>query len=242
MTPKLRQAIEAEYMRARQAEAGGRAAEAFHHLERPHPLAAAHPRPRAQPLADVDVGVAATPAARDARADHADSGGGTVQSHLDSGRQHRGGERQRSEADADPGRPSRPHVRLIWYRGEVTHFRHRARAFQASLIWALAALLLVASMLGAIATGHPPVHGEDLAAAVAEADRTDCDEETPHPPGLASLSHDLAHAWHHCGVIMAVLSTPLMKLLALPPTHPPSVEVRAASAPALQGLFRPPIR
>mgnify|MGYP001806717653 CR=1 FL=1 len=126
----------------------------------------------------------------------------------------------------------------------MSRLRPRARAFHASLIWALAALLLVASMLGAIATGHPPVHDEALAvsAAVADADRPDCDEDRPHPPGLASLSHDLAHAWHHCGVVMAVLPTPVMKLIALPPMLPPSVASILAPTPALQSLFRPPIR
>lgn len=38
MSPRLNQAIETEYALARQAEAGGRAAEAFHHLERAHIL------------------------------------------------------------------------------------------------------------------------------------------------------------------------------------------------------------
>ena len=122
--------------------------------------------------------------------------------------------------------------------------RHRARALHAGLIWALASLLLVASMLGAIATGHPPVHDDALAvsAAVADTDRPDCDEDTPHPPGLASLSHELAHAWHHCGVVIAVLPTPVVKLIALPPMLPPDVASILAPTPALQGLFRPPIR
>ena len=126
----------------------------------------------------------------------------------------------------------------------MSRLRPRARAFQASLIWALAALLIVASMLGAIATGHPPVHDEAVAvsAAVADADRPGCDEDTPHPPGLASLSHDLAHAWNHCGVVMAVLPMPVVKLIALPPMLPPSVASILAPTPALQGLFRPPIR
>ena len=122
--------------------------------------------------------------------------------------------------------------------------RPRARAFKASFIWALAALLIVASMLGAIATGHPPVHDEAVAvsAAVADADRPGCDEDTPHPPGLASLSHELAHAWHHCGVVIAVLPTPVAKLLSPPPPLIPAFYARPAPAPLLQGLFRPPIR
>jgi len=122
--------------------------------------------------------------------------------------------------------------------------RLRARALHAGLIWALASLLLVASMLGAIATGHPPVHDDALAvsAAVADTDRPDCDEDTPHPPGLASLSHELAQAWHHCGVVIAVLPTPVAKLLSPPPPLIPAFYARPAPAPLLQGLFRPPIR
>ena len=42
MSPRLKQAIETEYALARQAEAGGRAAEAFHHLERAHILSQRH--------------------------------------------------------------------------------------------------------------------------------------------------------------------------------------------------------
>jgi hypothetical protein len=38
MSPRLKQTIATEYALARQAEAGGRAAEAFHHLERAHIL------------------------------------------------------------------------------------------------------------------------------------------------------------------------------------------------------------
>ena len=126
----------------------------------------------------------------------------------------------------------------------MMRFRHRARTWRASLIWALAALLLASSVLGAIAKGHPPIHGEELtaSAAVAEAHPSECDDETPQASGWASLSHDLAHAWNHCGVVMAVLPTPVIKLLALPPTHPAGAGHRATPAPALQGLFRPPIR
>ena len=126
----------------------------------------------------------------------------------------------------------------------MMRFRHRARTWRASLIWALAALLLASSVLGAIAKGHPPIHDEALGAlaAVAEAHPSECDDETPQASGWPSLSHDLAHAWNHCGVVMAVLPTPIIKLLALPPTHPASAAYRATPAPALQGLFRPPIR
>jgi hypothetical protein len=42
MNPRLNQAIETEYALARQAEAVGRAAEAFHHLERAHILSQRH--------------------------------------------------------------------------------------------------------------------------------------------------------------------------------------------------------
>jgi hypothetical protein len=42
MSPRLNQAIETEYALARQAEVGGRAAEAFHHLERAHILSQRH--------------------------------------------------------------------------------------------------------------------------------------------------------------------------------------------------------
>lgn len=42
MSPRLKQAIATEYALARQAEAGGLAAEAFHHLERAHILSQRH--------------------------------------------------------------------------------------------------------------------------------------------------------------------------------------------------------
>ncbi len=121
--------------------------------------------------------------------------------------------------------------------------RARARAIHATLIGVLVVLVLATSMAGALAISHPSVHDVDTVVAMGvAAEPSDCEGEAPHPPGLASLSHDLAHAWHHCGVVMAVLPMPVVKLLALRPTQPPSVEVRAAPAPLLQSLFRPPIR
>jgi hypothetical protein len=122
--------------------------------------------------------------------------------------------------------------------------RHYAPASNVSLHWALAVLLLAMSVLGSVAASHAPVHDDPAfaVAALSSDSPAGCDEETPHPPGLASLSHDLAHAWHHCGVVMAVLPTPVVKLIALPPMLPPSVASILAPTPALQGLFRPPIR
>jgi hypothetical protein len=122
--------------------------------------------------------------------------------------------------------------------------RHYAPASNVSLHWALAVLLLAMSVLGSVAASHAPVHDDPAfaVAALSSDSPAGCDEETPHPPGLASLSHDLAHVWHHCGVVMAVLPTPVVKLIALPPMLPPSVASILAPTPALQGLFRPPIR
>lgn len=126
----------------------------------------------------------------------------------------------------------------------MIRFRRRMSALRAGLLWTLVALMLVTPVLGAIANSHAPIHA-DVHALAADADADsdgDCADQTPHPAGLARLAHELAHAWHHCGVVMAVLSTPVVKLLALPPTAPPSVDVPPSLAPALQGLFRPPIR
>ena len=119
-------------------------------------------------------------------------------------------------------------------------FRRHARALRAALTGGLILLLLASSMIGVLAISHPSVH--DLDAAVAAGVAADCEGEAPHPPGLASLSHDLAHAWHHCGVVMAVLPMPVVKLLAMKPTQPPSIEIRGGPSPLLQSLFRPPIR
>lgn len=123
-------------------------------------------------------------------------------------------------------------------------FRHCAPAFKVSLHWALALLLLVMSVLGSVAASHAPVHGDPASAvtALSPDSPAGCDKEAPHPPGLASLSHDLAHVWHHCGVVMAVLPMPTVKLTTLPPTLPPSVASILAPPPSLKGLFRPPIR
>ncbi len=125
----------------------------------------------------------------------------------------------------------------------MSRLRLRARTIHAALIGLLALLVLASSMIGVLAISHPSVHDVDAAVSVGvTSEPSDCEGEAPHPPGLASLSHDLAHAWHHCGVVMAVLPMPVVKLLAMKPTQPPSVEVRAAPAPLLQSLFRPPIR
>jgi hypothetical protein len=125
----------------------------------------------------------------------------------------------------------------------MSRFRLRARAIHATLIGLLVLLVLATSMAGALAISHPSVHDLDTAVSTGvAAEPSDCEGESPHPPGLASLSHDLAHAWHHCGVVMAVLPMPVVKLLAMRPTQPPSVEASSAPAPLLQSLLRPPIR
>jgi hypothetical protein len=125
----------------------------------------------------------------------------------------------------------------------MSRLRLRARTIHAALIGLLALLVLASSMIGVLAISHPSVHDLDAAVAVGvAAEPADCEGEAPHPPGLASLSHDLAHAWHHCGVVMAVLPMPVVKLLAMKPTQPPSVEIRGGPSPLLQSLFRPPIR
>ncbi|MCZ8062798.1 hypothetical protein [Silanimonas sp.] len=125
----------------------------------------------------------------------------------------------------------------------MSRLRLRARTIHAALIGLLALLVLASSMAGALAISHPSAHDLDAAVSVGvAAEPSDCEGEAPHPPGLASLSHDLAHAWHHCGVVMAVLPMPIVKLLAMKPTQPPSVDVRGGPAPLLQSLFRPPIR
>lgn len=122
--------------------------------------------------------------------------------------------------------------------------RHYAPASNVSLHWALAVLLLAMSVLGSVAASHAPVHDDPAFAVAAPSSDSPagCDEETRHPPGLASLSHDLAHVWHHCGVVMAVLPMPTVRLTKLPPTPPPSVAFILAPPPSLKGLFRPPIR
>ena len=123
----------------------------------------------------------------------------------------------------------------------MSRLRLRARTIHAALIGLLALLVLASSMIGVLAISHPSVHDVDAAVRVTSGP-SDCEGDAPHPPGLASLSHDLAHAWHHCGVVMAVLPMPVVKLLAMRPTQPPGVEVRTAPAPLLRSLFRPPIR
>lgn len=107
--------------------------------------------------------------------------------------------------------------------------------FREGLSWALVALLLVTSVLDAIARSHAPTHDNEHAVVA-------CVHEAPQPPGLGSLFYDLAHAWHTCGVVMAVLPMPVAKLLQLPSIGPPNLDVLAAVAPMLQRLFRPPNR
>jgi hypothetical protein len=108
----------------------------------------------------------------------------------------------------------------------------------------LVALVIASSMVGAVAGTHPAMHHASVTSpgALVDVERPPCETSAPHDSGLASLAHALAHAWHHCGVVIAMLPLPVVRLLALLPACPPGIEVRTAPAPVLQGLFRPPIR
>lgn len=115
-----------------------------------------------------------------------------------------------------------------------------------ALIWGMAVVLLAMSLLGALAATHEALHLIDGDAVVAHESGPDSDDTHPSASGDASvmdeLLHGLAHAAKCCGVTMAVLPTPVVKLLAPPPPLIPALAVRPAPSPALQGLFRPPIR
>lgn len=110
----------------------------------------------------------------------------------------------------------------------------------------MAAVLFAASLLGALAKMHEALHVIEGSAAFAhEHGPGEADAHPPTPTDASTfdeLVHGLAHAWHCCGVTMAVLSTPVAKLLLAPPPLIPAFDARPAPAPALQGLFRPPIR
>lgn len=119
-------------------------------------------------------------------------------------------------------------------------------ALRRALIWGMAVVLLTMSLIGAMATTHEALHAIDGSAAVAHEHGPDDDDAHPPSPADAStfdeLVHGVAHAWHCCGVTMAVLPTPVVKLLSAPPPLIPAFDARPAPAPALQDLFRPPIR
>jgi hypothetical protein len=119
-------------------------------------------------------------------------------------------------------------------------------ALRRALIWGLAVVMLAMSLLGALATTHEALHVIDGSAAFAHEHGPGDDDAHPPTPTDASafdeLVHGLAHAWHCCGVTMAVLPAPVAKLLSAPPPLIPAFDARSAPAPALQGLFRPPIR
>lgn len=124
--------------------------------------------------------------------------------------------------------------------------RARSSRFRDLLLWAMAALLLAMSTIGAIASTHGSGEHADNTFAV-DARRSvgdECgDREAPSPLGSAgTVVHDLVHAWHHCGVVMAVLAVPVVKLLPLPLLRLPDAATPATPAPTIQGLFRPPIR
>lgn len=110
----------------------------------------------------------------------------------------------------------------------------------------MAVVLLAMSLLGALAATHEALHVIDGNATTAHESGPDGDDAHPPASGDASvmdeLLHGLAHAAKCCGVTMAMLTTPVVKLLAPPLPSIPALAVRAAPAPALQGLFRPPIR
>ncbi len=110
----------------------------------------------------------------------------------------------------------------------------------------MAVVMLAMSLLGALATTHEALHVIDGSAAFAHEHGPGDDDAHPPTPTDSSavdeLVHGLAHAWHSCGVMMAMLPTPAVKLLDAAPPLIPAFDVRSAPAPALQGLFRPPIR
>jgi hypothetical protein len=126
----------------------------------------------------------------------------------------------------------------------MSSFRHRTRAFQKGLIWVVMVVLVTSSTINAIAISHAAMNRDAFHAVsgVSEAKRSGCADTAKLLSGLAKLAHEIAHAWHHCGVVMAVLDMPMAKLMSLPPARPPSVEKRPAASPVLLGLFRPPIR
>ena len=107
----------------------------------------------------------------------------------------------------------------------------------------MAAILLATSLLSVFAATHQALHVIDGGTTVAH----EHGSGNVHPPTsadasiLGELFHGLAHSWDGC-VTMAVLPTPTTKLLSVAPRLIPGFDARPAPAPALQNLFRPPIR
>lgn len=112
-----------------------------------------------------------------------------------------------------------------------------------ALLCGMAAILLAMSLFGVLAATHQALHVIDGSTPVAHEQGT----SDAHPPTsvdasiLGELFHGFAHAWDCCATI-AVLPTPTTKLLSVAPRLIPGFDARPAPAPALQNLFRPPIR
>lgn len=112
--------------------------------------------------------------------------------------------------------------------------------------WGMVVVILALSLIGALAATHQALHAVDGSTSMThEAGPVGDNDHPPTPMDSSSLDevlHGLAHATKCCGFTMAVLPTPVAKLLSPPPPLIPAFYARPAPAPLLQGLFRPPIR